>query len=250
MVVKTDDGMVIAHQNKRLEKNHSGGLRSPGLLGQHPLIGLIMVVLGGSLFILLALNLQTHGPLLELDTQIATDFHTLALQSYPLMQNIMIFGFFLAEYGFIVIGAALVLYFLYKRFWTELGMVLIAWGGEGPMWFFLSDYFHRARPPFTPRIWQPMASPGFPSGHSIAAVMCFGLLAYLVMPHIKSGFWKVVLIIVTLLAILYIGYSRLFVSDHYPTDILAGYALGLAWSGLVYTSVEWIARRRKLRKQI
>jgi undecaprenyl-diphosphatase len=54
-----------------------------------------------------------------------------------------------------------------------------------------------------------------------------------------------VVIVAALLIILFIGFSRVFVGDHYPTDILAGYALGIAWAGLVYTTVELMALRRR-----
>ena len=47
------------------------------------------------------------------------------------------------------------------------------------------------------------------------------------------------------LIILYIGVSRLFVGDYYPSDVLAGCALGIAWSGLVYTMIEWIAKKKR-----
>ena len=49
------------------------------------------------------------------------------------------------------------------------------------------------------------------------------------------------------LVILYIGYSRMFVGDHYLTDVLAGYGLGIALCGSVYTLVEVIARKLEYR---
>jgi membrane-associated phospholipid phosphatase len=48
---------------------------------------------------------------------------------------------------------------------------------------------------------------------------------------------------------LFIGFSRLYVGDHYLTDIIAGYAVGIAWSGLAYTYIEWFFQRYYLRKQ-
>ncbi len=244
-MLKTNPAAVTVRHSPNLSRDtHQEDLRSPGLLGRHPIIGLAMILLGGALFAALAINLQTHGVLLQYDTQIVNDLHATALQSSPLVLDVMKFGFYLAEYGFIILGAVLVLYFLVKRYWTELCMVLIAWVGEGPLWYFLSGYFNRPRPTFAISVWRQMTVPGFPSGHSISAVMCFGLLAYLLMPKIRSTPGRVVLIMITLVAIIYVGYSRVFVGDHYPTDVLAGYALGFAWSGLIYTAVELFARRK------
>jgi undecaprenyl-diphosphatase len=244
-VLKTNQAALPAQHSQKLSRDaQREGLRSPGLLGRYPLIGLAMILLGGGLFAVMAINLQTDGALTQLDIQIVNDLHTIALGSSPLLLDIMKFGFYLAQYGFIAIGALLVLYFLYKRYWPELSMVLIAWGGEALLWYGLSGYFNRPRPTFETSVWRQMTVPGFPSGHSLSAVMCFGFLAYLIMPKIKSPFGKVLLVIITIALIIYAGYSRVFVGDHYPTDVLAGYGLGLAWSGLVYTAVELFARRK------
>ncbi len=159
------------------------------------------------------------------------------------MRDVMIFGFYLGEQVIVVIGVLLALYFLYMRFWPGLAMVVIAWSAEGAIWLVLSQYYHRARPVFAVPVWHQMTAPSFPSGHTIAAVMCFGLLAYLIVPKMPSRFWQAVVIVMAMLVILYIGYSRMFVGDHYLTDILAGYGLGVALCGAVYTLVEVIARK-------
>ena len=54
MMQTTDAVTVSPLQNTRLDKNPLNGLRSPGLLGKWPLIGLMMILLGGSLFGVLA----------------------------------------------------------------------------------------------------------------------------------------------------------------------------------------------------
>lgn len=239
--------LVVPLQEKKLDRHPRTTLRTPGLLAQWSLIGVMMVVLGGLLFGAMALNLETHGPLLPVDVQVANDLHAFALQSSPLMQQIMIFGFYLGEHLIMAIGLILVLYFLYRRFWAGLAMVVIAWAAEGGLWVVLSAYYNRPRPVFDVAVWHQMTAPGFPSGHSIAAVMCFGLLAYLIVPKISSRFWKAVVIVSAGLIILYIGFSRMFVGDHYLTDVLAGYGLGVALCGLVYTLVEVIARKMERR---
>jgi membrane-associated phospholipid phosphatase len=242
----SDAAIVIPIQHMPSGKGWLGNLRTPGLLGQRPFIGLLMVLLGGIVFGVLAVSLQTNGPLNRLDVPLADSVHAAALQSSPFLRDAMIFGFYLGEHIVVAIGVLLALYFLYKRFWPELCMVVIAWAGEGAMWLVLSAHFQRARPVFAVPVWHQMTAPGFPSGHSISAVMCFGLLAYLVAPKMPSRFSKAVVIATAVLIILYIGLSRIFVGDHYLTDVLAGYALGIALCGLVYTGVELVAKRRRI----
>ncbi len=235
--------------DKSTDKSHTDGLRSPGLLGRWPIIGLVMFLLGGMLFGVMAINLETNGSFNQTDVQVVNALHVTALQSPVLLRDVMDFGFYVGEHVVIAIGAGLVLYFLYKRYWLELSMVVIAWAGEAAMWLILSAAFNRARPVFEVSAWRQMTGPGFPSGHAIGAVMCYGLLAYLLVPKISSRFWQIGVIVVALLIMLYIGFSRMFVGDHYLTDVLAGYGLGILWTGLVYTSAEWVAQRQRKRKE-
>jgi membrane-associated phospholipid phosphatase len=234
--------LAIPLKEQKLDQHPRTHLHTPGLLARWPLIGVMLVLLGGLVFGAMAINLQT---LLPVDVQVANDLHAFALQSSPLMQQLMIFGFYLGEHFIMAIGLILVLYFLYRRFWAGVAMVVIAWAAEGGLWVVLSAYYNRPRPVFDVPVWHQMTAPGFPSGHSIAAVMCFGLLAYLIVPKISSRFWKAVVVVTAVLVILFIGYSRLFVGDHYLTDVLAGYALGVALCGFVYTLVEVIAKSKE-----
>ena len=219
-------------------------LRAPGLLARYPYVGLLMMIVGGSLFAVMATSLQANAPLIQTDVQIANSLHQMALQSSPWLRSIMIGGFYLGEHAIFAIGAILIVYYLSKRYWAELSMVVIAWGGELVILFILSAYFHRPRPPFDVEVWHYMPSPGFPSGHSISAVLCYGLLAYLIASRLSSRLWRGVVITSAVLIVLFIGFSRLFVGDHYPVDVLAGYGIGFFWAGLVYTSVELIAGKK------
>ncbi|MEO8611771.1 MAG: phosphatase PAP2 family protein [Chloroflexota bacterium] len=243
-MIKTHDSSIAAPPQVVIrDQSHPDGFRSPGWFGQHSLMGLILVLLGSGLFSMLAINLQTQGPLLQIDNQIVNNVHQAALHSAPFIIGLMIFGFYLGEHVIVAIGALLVVYFLFKRFWLELGMVLVAWGGEGGIWLLLSQFFNRPRPTFDVSVWRQMTSPGFPSGHSFSAVLCFGFLAYLLLPKIPSLSGRLMVIAAAVLIILFIGFSRIFVGDHYPTDVLAGYGLGVAWGSLVYTALEIIAKR-------
>ncbi len=249
--MQTTQSVVVSPvHNEKLAVNQSG-LRSPGWLGQWPLVGVMLTLFGLMLFGGLAIAVKTHHPqLIQFDTRLVDGFHVLGLNSLPLIRGLMIFGYYLGQEIIVGIGVVLVLYFLYKRFWTELWMVLIAWGGEAAIWLLVSGYFSRPRPVFAFVVWHQMTAPSFPSGHCFGAVLCFGLLGYMLIPKMSSRFWKVIAVVTALAIIFYVGFSRLFVGDHYPSDVLAGYGIGIAWGAFVYTTVEFIARRHQRRKAI
>ena len=85
--------------------------------------------------------------------------------------------------------------------------------------------------------------PGFPSGHAIAVVSSYGLLTYFFLPKIKSRSRKLLMIAGMVLLGLYVNFSRLYVCDHFLTDIIAGTAVGVAWLGLAQTTVERLFRK-------
>ncbi len=221
------------------------GLRAPGLFRRRPLIGLSLILLGGVSFAALGYNLLAHGPLLQLDVSVYKTLLADAKAAPPSVNEIMLFGFFIGKELVQVIVTILSIYFIYKRFWRELGMLLISSAGGSFVWNFIITYFARPRPP--QQTGLPITTiPSFPSGHAMSAIICYGFLAYLLIPKMPSRLWKWILAIAMLLLILFDGFSRVFQGNHYLTDVLAGYALGLAWAGLVYTLIERISIRRKI----
>jgi undecaprenyl-diphosphatase len=101
------------------------------------------------------------------------------------------------------------------------------------------------RPPT--QIWIIVNIPGFPSGHAIFTTVCYGLIAYLLVPKMPSLFRKFIVVAAALLIIGFVGFSRIFTGGHYLTDILAGYAVGIAWFGLAYTLIEMYFQERRIR---
>ena len=227
----------------RLDPKTSSDLRVPGWLAKWPMVGIVMVLVGSLMFGALAYNVWTKGPLLQWDVPVATELHNEAIKEPPRIIELLIFGFFVGKELVQVIAIILALYFLHKRFWRELAMLLVGLGGGALIWYFLIGIFNRPRP--AEQIGIVVTDPSFPSGHVITAVLAYGLLAYLLVPKMPSLFWKWVVVIAAILTMLYIGFSRLFLGGHYLTDLLAGYSLGIAWAGLVYTLIERVSMRRK-----
>lgn len=228
----------------RLERpsSTSRDLRVPGLLARWPIIGVVMVLVGGLLFATFAYNVWTKGPLLQWDAPLSAELHSEAVKEPPRIIELLIFGFFVGKELIQVLAVILALYFIHKRFWRELAMLLAGIGGGAIIWYSIIGIFNRTRPPA--QLGIVVTDPSFPSGHVISAVLFYGLLAYLFVPKMPSLFWKWVVVIGAILTMLYIGFSRLFLGGHYLTDLLAGYSLGIAWAGLVYTLIERISMGR------
>ena len=234
--------LTAQRSDQKSDASSSRDLRVPGWLAKWPIIGVLMFLIGGSLFGALAYNVWTKGPLLQWDVPLTKELHTEALDTPSRIIEFLIFGFFVGKELLQVIVIILAAYFIYKRFWPELAMLLIGSGGGALIWYFLIGIFNRARP--TEQIGIVVTDPSFPSGHTISSVICYGLLAYLLVPKMPSLFWKWVIVLAAILTVAFIGFSRLFLGGHYLTDILAGYGLGLAWAGLVFTLIERFFLRR------
>lgn len=69
----------------------------------------------------------------------------------------------------------------------------------------------------------------FPSGHSMLSLAFYGLFIYLIWHLRKSKFERLVLIIPLMILVLLIGISRIYLGVHYASDVLAGYALSMAY---------------------
>jgi len=69
----------------------------------------------------------------------------------------------------------------------------------------------------------------FPSGHSMLSLAFYGLFIYLIWHLKKTRFEKLILVVPLLILVLLIGISRIYLGVHYASDVLAGYALSMAY---------------------
>jgi membrane-associated phospholipid phosphatase len=242
----TANPKAVAHfQNYQSRKSVLPDFRSSGLLAKWPIIGLTMFIFGSLMFGALTFNLLAQGPLLVWDRALANMLPAIILKSSTLIQYFMNIGFYIGNEVIIVLVILHALYFWYKRYWQELAMLTIGTVGGGLLFQFLSRLIARPRPPTQMGIIIHGNLSGFPSGHAIAVITFYGLLAYLLTPKMRSVFWKVIVIATALLIIGFVGFSRIVTGGHYLTDVLAGYAVGIAWSGMAYTLIEIYFQKRK-----
>lgn len=118
----------------------------------------------------------------------------------------------------------------------------IAVVGSGVIIQGVKMFVQRPRPSFfTPLLHE--AGFSFPSGHSLIAMVVYGLLGYFVLHLFKNRAARLLVRIVTVLIVIAIGVSRVYVGVHYPTDVLAGWTAGVPWLITCLGLHEVLARR-------
>ena len=91
-------------------------------------------------------------------------------------------------------------------------------------------------------------SSSFPSGHAMSAAAVYGTVAYLAARLQKRMTHRIITLGAAFVLILLIAITRLYLGVHYPSDVLAGIIIGLAWASFCMATLEAIqvyARKRK-----
>lgn len=112
---------------------------------------------------------------------------------------------------------------------TMLATWIAVFGGGWILERVLKVVVHRTRPAFTPTRASEMTA-SFPSGHSMMCMLGIGMLVYVMtVRRPVARPWRDVLIGLAASIVLAVGISRVYLGAHYPSDVLGGYAFGIAW---------------------
>lgn len=128
----------------------------------------------------------------------------------------------------------------------SVALLMIAVAGSGALNWLLKDIFGRPRPTIVEAATD-VTSQSFPSGHSMSAMVAYGTAAYLVARLEPTAALRLTTWFIAALVILAIGVSRMYLGVHYPSDVIAGYIAGLAWTALVVsglTAIRYFAKRK------
>jgi len=97
-----------------------------------------------------------------------------------------------------------------------------------------------------PALWTQLiteTSYSFPSGHALGSMVLYGFSAYLLAQRFKPQRWLIYSIAVVLIGS--IGFSRLYLGVHWPTDVIAGYSIGFLWISMCIGLLKLETRRRE-----
>ena len=104
----------------------------------------------------------------------------------------------------------------------------------------LKRIIRRARPSHVRLIEEKGFS--FPSGHAMISIALYGFLIYYVYKHVKNKYVKVILMTLLLLLIIVIGFSRIYLGVHYPSDVIGGYSLALT---ILIVVIDWFENHNR-----
>ncbi len=185
-----------------------------------------------------------EGEVLRLDSHL----RTLAQASAsPTLTAIMVAA---SYYGgpVVLIPAAVIAAFAFLIHGWHRGALLVGLtvAGAALLNWLLKVTFARVRPEAFFDYPLP-TSPSFPSGHALYAASIFGGLAALLTARLKHGPLRVAVWLAAVFLILLVGFSRVYLGVHYPSDVLAGYSIAVIWVTFVALG-DRLARHRRRRR--
>ncbi len=218
-------------------------LSPQGYLGLHLTIGALVLIGATWLFGGIAEDVVTGDPLTVIDKQVATWFYNRATPALTMaMLAITSLGSMPVISGITLLTSVLL---LWLRYWYRLAALLLTVLGGMLLNLLLKSAFTRQRPTFeNPIITLTSSSYSFPSSHTMAATLLYGVLAVFVVLTLQAWRWRVLAVLLAWLVILLVGFSRIYLGVHYLSDVLAAIAASMAWLALCLTAVDTLRRGR------
>jgi undecaprenyl-diphosphatase len=132
----------------------------------------------------------------------------------------------------IIVGSVAGIAFLALRWFRSFFLFVIAMAGQAALHHGSKWMIARSRPSNLIN-YRTAESFSFPSGHALAALCLFGMIAWIITRRIESPAVTAVVWICTFVLIFLIGASRVYIGIHYPTDVVAGFLGGVIWLAAV-----------------
>ncbi len=209
-------------------------------LGLHLTLGLVISLAGLWVFAGVTEDVIHHDPLTQFDVALLDWLHARATATgYAVFNAISLLG---SPVTLTILALAVALLLAARRELIVLAGWLAAFAGGGLLDVVLKLVIRRPRPPGAAAFLQHF-SWSFPSGHAMASLIGYGVLAYvltLLWIHRRSA--QIAVVLGAALLIIAIGFSRLYLGVHYFSDVVGGYAAGVLWLSACISGVE-VARR-------
>lgn len=210
-------------------------------LGLHLTIGAVLLIGASWLFGGIAQDVAAGDPLTVIDKNVAQWFH---VRRTPGLTTAMQIVTGLASPAWVT-GVAMVATFIlwWKRSWFGLLALVLVLPGGMVLDSLLKIAFYRQRPSFEDSFLI-FHGYSFPSDHTMAATLLYGVLAAFALILLKAWRWRVGVVLGAFVMVLSVGFSRVYLGAHYLSDVLGAAAAGTAWLALTLTAVDTLRRSR------
>lgn len=204
------------------------------------LLGLLLVAATTLFFFGWLAEEMLEGDTQRFDAFVRTAVHQLATPGLTrLMQAFSFLGSVAAVTTLCLVTICASLYFRRARAAALLAITML---GVAALDVALKHAFHRPRP--TAFFGTSPSSYSFPSGHAFGSLCFYGVLAAILAAHVRRRVTKFCLWMIAGLLIGMIGFSRIYLGVHYPSDVIAGYLAGAVWVAAVLSLDKILAGQR------
>jgi undecaprenyl-diphosphatase len=216
------------------------------LLGTLALLGIVMVILNLAGEVL-------EGDTLEFDKRMLASLRKADNPAQPIgpaWLEMVAFDI-TALGGPTVLGmtvAAVVGFLVLQGMYRNAAFVFLASVGGWLLNDLLKEVFARPRPQVVPHLRQVM-SLSFPSGHALTSAAIFLTLGALLMRVAQSRLVKFYIMFIAMTTTLLVGATRVYLGVHYPTDVLAGWLIGISWALFCWLLERSLERTAGLRQE-
>lgn len=196
-------------------------------------------------FIMVASSVD-RGRTKAIDTQVV---HWFQQFRHPLLNKIMLFFSFIGDTIPVTVISILVMFILYRFFHQRIELFLFSFVliGSTSSTILLKSYYQRERPQLEMLVMEEGFS--FPSGHSMAALSLYGIVTFLLWRHVLNLSGRKILLLCSIIFILIIGVSRMYLGVHYPSDVVGAYLFSGFWLMFSIAIFQYVKVRRDRRNR-
>lgn len=143
-----------------------------------------------------------------------------------------------------ILGLSLIiaLVLIYRRHWYLVSVFILEMALVGIVRGFVPALISRARPPVILQAYHEVGF-SFPSGHATWSLALYGFIAFAVWHFAWSKRTRVVSVVGLTILVFLVGFSRVVLSVHYPSDIIGGWM----FAGLCLASSAIVVREIRMR---
>ena len=231
---------------KNLHRFLAARFSPEGETGLHFTIGIALILCAALAFGEIAEDVVEGDTITLVDVQLAHWFRRRAVSGSGFTDAMLLITHWNGIVGSSIMGVLLALWFWYRKAHYWLVVVLVSVPGGMLLNVALKHIFRRARPTLEDPLLT-LSTYSFPSGHTAAATVFYGLLACYLVRRLRSWPARMAVMAACVLMVMLVALSRMYLGVHYLSDVLAASAEGAAWLAVCITAVSTLRRRRMAR---